>query len=303
MHSYRRPPEQAYLLTAEAVSSNEDGNNDGAIETGIEARIGTGIEAGSEEVTLTQEERLSLMQIIDASLQVTKRHHFFSWSQGVTQFLLPHEILVCGMSGSTDPGMHMYYFSSCRYFNDEQFATVCHAETGLMRHMIGHWDIHGEPCLIGKSGHTDNCNPAWLAHLETHELRNAAAHGVRGADGTIKSFFCFSRVKEPFPPRLAYILHVLTPFLDATLSRVLAQEERDRYLCARSNVTVTGREMQVLSLLKEGHTNVEIAAIHGISPHTVKNHVRKILQKLGVQSRAQAVVKAMQLGMLKIRRE
>ncbi len=244
------------------------------------------------------------MQIIDASLRVVKRHHFFSWTQGVGQFLVPHEILVCGMSGSSDPGMHMYFFSSSRYFNQDQFTAVCHPETGLMRHMISHWDSHGQPCLINKQGHSDTSNPDWLEPLETHELRNAAAHGMRGADGTIKSFFCFSRVKEPFPERLTYILHVLTPFLDATLSRVLAEEEREsRLLNPRMKVAITRREMEILNCLKEGSTNLDIAALLGLSPHTVKNHIRNILQKLGVQSRAQAAIKAIQLGVLKVRRE
>lgn len=280
-NSHRLDPEQTYLRLAEPASS----------------------EAAAETGTLTHEERQSLMQIIDTSLQVLNRYNFFSWSQGVVQFLVPHEILVCGMSGSSDPGMHMYYFSSSRYFNDKQFATVCHPKTGLMRHMLSHWDSHGQPCLIGKSGHTETCNPTWLEHLESHELRNAAVHGMRGVDSRIKSFFCFSRVKEPFPPRLAYILHVLTPFLDATLSRVLAQEERDSDLSTRNKITLTEREMQVLAGLNEGHTNPEIAAMLGISTHTVKNHVRRVLYKLGVQTRSHAVSKALQLGVLKISRE
>lgn len=283
VHNSRLDLDPAHLSTAQSETSSN--------------------EVVTEEPALTHEERLSLMQIIDASLKVKMRHHFFSWSQGVVQFLVPHEILVCGMSGSSDPGMHMYFFSSSRYFKQDQFNAVCDAETGLMRHMISHWDSHGQPCLIGKSGHSATCNPAWLALLETHELRNAAAHGIRGADGTIKSFFCFSRVKEPFPTRLTYILHVLTPFFDATWSRVLAQEERDGQISVRAKVAVTGREMQILSHLKDGRTNLEIAALLGISSHTVKNHVRKILQKLGVQSRAQAAVKAIQMGVLKIRRE
>ena len=253
----------------------------------------------SHEVTLNDEERQSLMDIIDASLRVMKRHHFFSWTQGVAQSLVPHEILVCGMSGSTKPGMHMYRFSSSRYFNDEHFAAVCHPEIGLMRQMIGHWEVHGQPCLINKTGVSDKCDPAWLTHLETHELRNAAAHGMRGADGSIKSFFCFSRVQEPFPPRLDYILHILAPFLDATLSRVLALEEVENRKVTRAKVAITKREMQILRWLKDGCTNQEIASILDISPHTVKNHVRKILFKLGVQSRAQAAVKAIQTGVLK----
>ena len=50
------------------------------------------------EVTLSHEERQFLVDIIDASLRVFKRHHFFSWTQGVLQSLVPHEILVCGIS-------------------------------------------------------------------------------------------------------------------------------------------------------------------------------------------------------------
>ena len=255
------------------------------------------------EVTLDDEERQALMVIIDASLRVLKRHHFFSWTQGVAQSLIPHEILVCGMSGSSDPGMHMYRFSSSRYFNEAHFAAVCHPDTGLMRRMIDHWDASDQPCLIGKQSMSEKCDPAWLENLEKHELRNAAAHGMRGADGSIKSFFCFSRVQEPFSPRLAYILHILAPFLDATLSRVLALEERESRKGARTQVAITDREMQILHRLKEGRTNLEIAAILGISQHTVKNHVRRIFLKLGVQSRARATIKAMQLGVLKVSRE
>ena len=207
------------------------------------------------------------------------------------------------MSGSSDPGMHMYYFSSTRYFMQDQFNAACQADSGLMRQLINHWDSHGQPCLIGKQNGMANGSTAWLEGLESHELRNAAAHGMRGADGRVKSFFCFSRVVEPFPARLSYFLHVLTPFFDATLSRVLAQEERDGLQTVRAKMALTMREIEILSYLKEGHSNLEISTLLVLSPHTVKNHVRKILQKLGVQSRAQAAVKAIQMGVHRIRRD
>lgn len=255
------------------------------------------------EVTLTQEERQFLVDIIDASMRVLKRHHFFSWTQGVLQSLLPHEILVCGISLGYEQHMRMYRFSSSRYFNDEHFAAVCEPEAGLLRQMMGHWEVTSLPCLIGGTSQDTKCDHAWVELLRRHELRNAAAHGMRGADGTIKSYYCFARVPEPFSPRLTYILKILVPFMDATLSRVLAQEEREGRDIARTQHTITGREAQILRRIKDGHTNIQIAALLEISPHTVKNHVRKILSKLGVQTRAQATAKAMQLGVLKIRRE
>ena len=283
MQSQPPDPALAYLLSAQAEILSD---------------------VSSDEVlSLTHEDRLSLMQIIDASFQVIKRHHFFSWSQGVVQYLIPHDILVCGMSGSSDPGMHMYYFSSTRYFMQDQFNAACQADSGLMRQLINHWDSHGQPCLIGQQNRMDNGSTAWLEGLESHELRNAAAHGMRGADGRVKSFFCFSRVAEPFPARLSYFLHVLTPFFDATLSRVLAQEERDGLQTVRAKMALTMREIEILSYLKEGHSNLEISTLLFLSPHTVKNHVRKILQKLGVQSRAQAAVKAIQMGVHRMRRD
>ena len=255
------------------------------------------------EVTLSHEERQFLVDIIDASMRVLKRHHFFSWTQGVVQSLVPHEILVCGISSGYEQSMRMFRFSGSPTFSDEHFSAVCEPEAGLMRQMMGRWEVTSLPCLIGGTSQDLACEQGWIDLLQRHELRNAAAHGIRGADGTIKSYYCFARVPEPFSPRLTYILRILVPFMDATLSRVLAQEEREGSSPTRTPHTITGRETQILRRIKDGHTNIQIAALLEISPHTVKNHVRKILSKLGVQTRAQATAKAIQLGVLKIRRE
>jgi LuxR family maltose regulon positive regulatory protein len=58
------------------------------------------------------------------------------------------------------------------------------------------------------------------------------------------------------------------------------------------------RELEVLQLVAEGMTNQEIAARLYISLNTTKVHVRNINSKLGVNSRAKAVVKAKSLGIL-----
>jgi DNA-binding NarL/FixJ family response regulator len=55
---------------------------------------------------------------------------------------------------------------------------------------------------------------------------------------------------------------------------------------------LTGRELEVLSLLAEGVAAAEIAARLVISPKTVSTHIDRILVKLGVRSRAQAVALA-----------
>ena len=57
--------------------------------------------------------------------------------------------------------------------------------------------------------------------------------------------------------------------------------------------SITLRERQILRWVREGKSNQQIAEVLGISPLTVKNHVQKILRKLGAGNRAQAVALAL----------
>jgi DNA-binding NarL/FixJ family response regulator len=61
---------------------------------------------------------------------------------------------------------------------------------------------------------------------------------------------------------------------------------------------LTPREREVLALLAEGLANKAIAARLGISEHTAKFHVNAILGKLGVESRAEAIVQAARTGLV-----
>jgi len=61
---------------------------------------------------------------------------------------------------------------------------------------------------------------------------------------------------------------------------------------------LTPREQQVLDLLAEGLSNKAIAARLGISDHTAKFHVNSILGKLGADTRTEAIVQAVRLGLV-----
>ncbi len=68
----------------------------------------------------------------------------------------------------------------------------------------------------------------------------------------------------------------------------------------RSNeALLTGREMEILQLLKEDLQNKEIAAKLYISPKTVDHHISSILFKLDAHSRSKAVAEAIRRGVLK----
>lgn len=64
------------------------------------------------------------------------------------------------------------------------------------------------------------------------------------------------------------------------------------------DVILTDREKDVLRLITEGKSNVEIAKDLIISVHTAKAHVCSILQKLCVNDRVQAAVKAVRKNLV-----
>lgn len=60
---------------------------------------------------------------------------------------------------------------------------------------------------------------------------------------------------------------------------------------------LTDREYEVLTLVVMGKSNTEIAQVLSISVHTAKAHVCSILQKMAVNDRVQAAVKAIREGL------
>jgi DNA-binding NarL/FixJ family response regulator len=79
-------------------------------------------------------------------------------------------------------------------------------------------------------------------------------------------------------------------FLPPPVTRALASRMPDSDLSAR--------EQEVLRLLVDGKANKEIASLLGITEATVKCHVSTILMRLNVSDRTQAVVTALQRGLI-----
>jgi two-component system, NarL family, response regulator LiaR len=65
-----------------------------------------------------------------------------------------------------------------------------------------------------------------------------------------------------------------------------------------SLLNLSKRELEILSLLAQGHSNQEIAATLYVSLSTVKSHLQNIFEKLDVKRRTQAVEKAKRLNII-----
>ena len=65
-----------------------------------------------------------------------------------------------------------------------------------------------------------------------------------------------------------------------------------------SQLELSKRELEILNLLAQGHSNQEIAAKLFVSLSTVKTHIQNLFEKLDVKRRTQAVEKAKRLNLI-----
>jgi len=83
---------------------------------------------------------------------------------------------------------------------------------------------------------------------------------------------------------------------EAAAVAVVARDARD--VAEPATVGLTPRELDVLALLAEGAANKEIARQLAISVHTVKFHVRSLIEKLDATGRTDAVAHAARRGVI-----
>jgi LuxR family maltose regulon positive regulatory protein len=91
------------------------------------------------------------------------------------------------------------------------------------------------------------------------------------------------------------------PFLERIISDrtlqdiVVGKAEPSR----SSRQVLSQREQAIIGFIADGQSNKQIARSLGVTPETVKTHVKRIFIKLSAESRAQAVVRAQSLGLLR----
>ena len=91
--------------------------------------------------------------------------------------------------------------------------------------------------------------------------------------------------------------HVLPPEMTSTLFSQIAKEALVKgRAVAMESVRMTSREREVIALIGEGLSNKEIAARLNIATHTVKSHVRNVMEKLALHTRLQIAAFAHRTG-------
>jgi transcriptional regulator EpsA len=246
----------------------------------------------------TREELDVLLVNIEAAVKVKKRSDFFSWVQGVFQGMLAHEILICAMADRASRGYRMEWMAS-RPIDAQRFAELCNGTGGLVHRLIAKWEQGGRRPLLLQGGEGEQGTELGIAaEIQRLELDEVAAHGIPDVDGYAACFFSFSKL--PGGPKSSHLgmLELVVPYLHAAWARAVCEtgaQQAGRLVVTRE--ILTGREVEILNWVEQGKSNNEIAQILSISHLTVKNHVQKILRKLNVQNRAQAVAKGISLNL------
>ncbi|MES4905716.1 MULTISPECIES: response regulator transcription factor [unclassified Streptomyces] len=98
----------------------------------------------------------------------------------------------------------------------------------------------------------------------------------------------------------ALLAPAITRRLVQRFARSGAQHGDDTAALHRDLASLTPRELEVLGLLARGLSNAELAARLYLAETTVKTHVARILAKLGLRDRVQAVIVAYETGLISV---
>lgn len=257
------------------------------------------------ETTLTDEQRLVFMEVIEESLRISHRTHLFNWLQRGLQYLIGHEVMMYGVRSSESDVYEYEYFTSSRYFGDEQFNAVINKDKGIVQNAQNLWVKSAYPVFVTHQHTSMDFNNFQVHHvgedtLRASELKEFVVHGFGDNRTRISTIIVFGRLSAQINEHTAYLLELIMPHLHCALVKVNANRGGVQVFLNQNSMlkTITKREIEILQWLHLGKTNWEISSILEISPLTVKNHVQNIIRKLGVENRGQAALKGIRLGLI-----
>ena len=136
------------------------------------------------------------------------------------------------------------------------------------------------------------------SHINEQELNSSLVAGANAYVikdiSTEYLMFVIKMVKEG----AMWIDPKVVPFIRDKNSGIIPSRQISRSTFKQNHSNLTQREYEVLKLVVDGQSNSQIAKSLTISEHTAKAHVCNIIQKLVVDDRTQAAVKALKEGLV-----
>src|SRR5437899_7723405 len=199
----------------------------------------------------------SIVLNLDASLRVHARAHFFSWTQGLLQSLIRHELLICTLCLGKPPAFRADGFSMTtpepNLFSD-MFLRGPAAAPALLKA----WEERSYQQAIIDVGQSQ---PPLGGGGFTRELERLGAtqllvHGIHDAEGRATSLFIFACRPASASQRQAYLVQLLAPSLHAAWVRTqLTKRAETGGDKAAGGSVLTVRELEILKWIYLGKSN------------------------------------------------
>lgn len=258
-------------------------------------------DADGQENSIDPLELEALALLLEHSLKVHTSHHFHCWTQGLLQNLIQHDLLICALRKGDSASFHVDTFSTTAS-DPSVISNLFSQDTSLVPHLIKTWeDNRLQPVVFDMDKAPSMADSGLARELQRFDIHHLLVHGTYDTFGRPTSLFIFACPRGSVTSRHRLLAGLLTPSLHATwVHTQFVRPGTTETAGCRTNAQdlLTSREHEILGWIYRGKSNIEIAMILGISPLTVKNHVQKILRRLDVLNRAQAVGKALSLRIL-----
>lgn len=241
----------------------------------------------------------ALLQAVEAAHQVRSRQQLFLWLRLHLHRFVPHELMVCLPGGG---GLRTQVFNSIP-LPDAVVRGLEPAGSSFWLALQQAWMQGGRrPLTVALSRLPDTEVVQGLAGAGFREL---SVHGVDLSSGVQPSLLLAFGQPTPADSSFAEAgLQLCLPQIYFAVLRVAQQDGLLQSQAARDLVgqkmpcLLTQRELEVLRAVRAAHSNIRIGEQLGISPLTVKNHLRKIMRKLAARNRVQAVAEALTRGLI-----
>ena len=249
-----------------------------------------------------------LLRVIEAAPQVCRRHQFFVWTQGDFQRWLPHKISICGSYDRDQRDVVFDIFNSIP-LPESVVQSLRSMRSDIVQAALTSWRKGRSQAAVLSLQRDVLPQPLSVALMELG-YDQIMVHGLTrpGRADELESFFMFTQPRAEYGVASQQALDMLLPCVHMAYQRVCVTERQmdsgrgAAYASSGQGLPrptpITEREREILLWVRDGLSNQQISEKLGISALTVKNHVQKILRKLGAANRAQAVAKAMTMNAL-----
>lgn len=241
----------------------------------------------------------TIFEVIQKSYAIEKHLDYFNWLKFDVSPILPHDILLAAWGDFETGELNYDVASNIDGLTTQKLIDAPGIVSYLMCNLHKRWIDNDEKWFVingfdAEGIHVQSPTP-FTNHLTG--MQSLLVYGVRDLRGKHDCIYIFFDNATTFNIQHS-LLGLLMPHLDAALRRVeyiepiMTDEDILESLAIGS---LSEREHEILHWVRCGKTNIEIGMILSISSNTVKNHLKRIFQKLDVSCRAQAVAKLSQV--------